>query len=217
MRQRRIPDRITIVFVRPVTEGVLMGIAGAAATVIGLFLVGVFFYVEAGLRQPAGPTRAALRPYMRAGVRIVMLLFALALFLPLALATLDLAWARAVYVVLTVLLMAANVETALRLRRAAGGRTLVLNEIAGTVGVVLIAVLPWALGGGRPGREELTLAAVLALAAAFLSVSAMALSAFDTAVSDAPPAATDRPRAAADPPPAPARAVADRPPSDPAG
>lgn len=193
---------------RPVTEGVLMGVAGAAATVIGLFLVGVFFYVEAGLRQPAGPARTALRPYMRAGVRIVMLLFALALFLPLAVALLPVGWALAVYVVLTLSLVAANVETAWRLRRAGGGRTLVLNEIGGTVGVVLIAVLPWVLGGGRPGREELTLAAVLALAAAFLSVSAMALSAFDTASADAPAAA---PPAEAAPPPPPEAAPPPKP------
>jgi enamine deaminase RidA (YjgF/YER057c/UK114 family) len=171
-----------------VTEGLLLGIAGVSATVVGLFLVGAFFYVEAGMRQQDGQARAAMQPYMRAGTRIVMLLFALALFLSLALAALDLSWARALYVVLTLLVVVANVETALRVRsvRLPGQpRTLLLNEIVGTIGVVLIAVLPWVLGGWRPGREELTLAALLALGTAFVSVGAMALSAFDVARLDA--------------------------------
>jgi enamine deaminase RidA (YjgF/YER057c/UK114 family) len=171
-----------------VTEGLLLGIAGVSATVVGLFLVGAFFYVEAGMRQQDGHARAAMQPYMRAGTRIVMLLFALALFLSLALAALDLSWARALYVVLTLLLVVANVETALRVRsvRLPGQpRTLLLNEIVGTIGVVLIVVLPWVLGGWRPGREELTLAALLALGTAFVSVGAMALSAFDVARLDA--------------------------------
>ena len=173
---------------RPVTDELLLGIAGVSATVVGLFLVGAFFYVEAGMRQQDGPARATMQPYMRAGTRIVMVLFALALFLSLALAALDLAWARALYVVLTLLLIAANVETALRVRsvRLPGQpRTLLLNEIVGTIGVVLIAVLPWAIGGWRPGREELMLAALLALGTAFVSVGAMALSAFDVARLDA--------------------------------
>jgi 2-iminobutanoate/2-iminopropanoate deaminase len=174
--------------VRPVTEGLLLGIAGVSATVVGLFLVGAFFYVEAGMRQQDGQARAAMQPYMRAGTRIVMLLFALALFVSLALAALDLSWARALYVVLTLLLVVANVETALRVRsvRLPGQpRTLLLNEIVGTIGVVLIVVLPWVLGGWRPGREELTLAALLALGTAFVSVGTMALSAFDVARLDA--------------------------------
>ena len=169
---------------RPVTDELLLGIAGVSATVVGLFLVGAFFYVEAGMRQQDGRARATMQPYMRAGTRIVMILFALALFLSLALAALDLAWARALYVVLTLLLIAANVETALRVRSVGlpgQPRTLLLNEIVGTIGVLLIAVLPWAIGGWRPGREELTLAALLALGTAFVSVGAMALCAFDPA------------------------------------
>ena len=172
------------------TDELLLGIAGVSATVVGLFLVGAFFYVEAGMRQQDGRARAAMAPYMRAGTRIVMLLFALALFLALALAALDLAWARALYVVLTLLVIAANVETAVRVRsvRLPGQpRTLLLNEIVGTIGVLLIAVLPWAIGGWRPGRPELTLAALLALGTAFVSVGAMALSAFDVARLDAGP------------------------------
>lgn len=96
---------------------------------------------------------------------------------------------------LSVLLVVANVETAVKVRatRVTQSRTLLLNEIAGTVGVVAIVVLPWILGGLRPSREDLTLAAFLALATAFASVGAIALSTFDLARLDsAPPGAEVR-------------------------
>lgn len=180
---------------RPVSDELLLGIAGVAATVIGLFLVGVLFFVEGGMRGPARESRVELWRYMRSGTRIVMLLFAMALLLSLALVALELPWARALFVVLSALLVVANVETAVKVRatRVTQSRTLLLNEIAGTVGVVAIVALPWILGGPRPSREDLTLAAFLALATAFASVGAMALSTFDLARLDsAPPAAKVR-------------------------
>lgn len=168
---------------RPVTDELLLGVAGVSATVIGLFLVGVFFYVEAGMRQLADSGRADLQTYMRAGTRIVMVLFAMALLLSLALVAFDLSWARGLFVVMSVVLVAANVETAVRVRaaRVTGTRTLLFNEVAGSVGVVAIVVLPWALGGLRPSREDLTLATLIALATAFVSVGAIALFSFDVA------------------------------------
>ncbi|GAA4162720.1 hypothetical protein GCM10022251_44230 [Phytohabitans flavus] len=179
---------------RPVTDELLLGIAGVAATVIGLFLVGVLFFVEGGMRGPAREGRAELWRYMRSGTRIVMLLFAMALLLSLALVALELPWARALFVVLSAVLVVANVETALKVRATlvTQSRTLLLNEIAGTVGVVAIVALPWILGGLRPNREDLTLAALIALATAFTSVGAIALSTFDIARLDAVPSGGGR-------------------------
>jgi 2-iminobutanoate/2-iminopropanoate deaminase len=184
--------------VRPASDELLLGIAGVAATVIGLFLVGVLFFVEGGLRG-SREGRIELWRYMRSGTRIVMVLFAMALLLSLALVALELPWARALFVVLSAVLVAANVETAAKVRatRVTQSRTLLLNEIAGTVGVVAIVALPWILGGLRPSREDLTLAAFLALATAFVSVGAIALSTFDIA----------RLGAAGEPPPAPSPAT----------
>jgi 2-iminobutanoate/2-iminopropanoate deaminase len=189
----RIP--FTIITVRPASDELLLGIAGVSATVIGLFLVGVLFFVEGGMRWSGRESRAELWRYMRSGTRIVMLLFAMALLLSLALVALELSWARALFVVLSALLVVANVETAVKVRatRVTQSRTLLLNEIAGTVGVAAIVALPWILGGLRPSREDLTLAAFLALATAFASVSAMALSTFDLArLESAPPSAEVR-------------------------
>lgn len=174
---------------RPVSEELLLGIAGVTATVTGLFLVGVFVFVEAGLRRAEDSGHAVLRPYMRASTRIVMVLFAMPLLLPLALAAFDLSWARALYVVLSLALIATNVDTAVRVgsTRITGSRTLLFNEVAGTVGVVAIVVVPWARGGLRPDREDLTLAALIALATAFASVATIALSGFDIERLDAAP------------------------------
>jgi hypothetical protein len=47
--------------------------AEVSATLIGLFLVGVFFYVETGFRR-LGAAREAFEPYFRAGTRIVLVL-----------------------------------------------------------------------------------------------------------------------------------------------
>jgi hypothetical protein len=171
---------------RPVTDELLLGIAGVAATVSGLFFVGVFFYLEFGLRSERGGGRAADQRYMRAGTRIVMVLFAMVLLLSLALVAFDLSWCRVLFVVMSVILVATNIETAVRFRsvRLAGTRTMLFNEIAGSVGVLAVVVLPWALGGLRPSREDLTLATLIALGTALLSVGAIALSAFDTAQAD---------------------------------
>lgn len=83
---------------RQVSDELPLGIAGVAATVIGLFLVGVLFFVEGGMRGPARESRVELWRYMRSGTRIVMLLFAMALLLSLALVAFELPWARALFV-----------------------------------------------------------------------------------------------------------------------
>jgi hypothetical protein len=165
--------------VRPASDELLLALAGVSATVIGLFIVGVFFYVEAALRLPE---RAGLRPYMRSATRIVMVLFAMPIMLPLAVVAFALPWARVLFLLLSVVLVAANVDSARRIRRVPGpgrSRTLLLNEVAGTVGVVVLVVLPWILGALRPSREDLTLAALLAFGLGFASVATMALFIFD--------------------------------------
>jgi hypothetical protein len=169
--------------VRPVSDELLLGIAGVAATVSGLFFVGVFFYLEFGIRSERGGGRPSVQRYMRAGTRIVLVLFAMVLLLSLALVAFDLSWSRALYVIMSVILVATNVETVVRLRsvRFAGRRTMLFNEVAGSIGVLAIVVLPWAIGGLRPSREDLTLGTLIALATALLSVGAIALSAFDSA------------------------------------
>jgi hypothetical protein len=166
---------------RPVSDAFLLNVAEVSATLIGLFLVGMFFFVETGFRR-LGRERELLEPYFVASTRIVLILYALPLALSLTLVTLTLGWSRALFALFCLVLVAANVDTLVRMRRVAQvNRSLVLltNEAIGTFLVVLIVVVPWALGGFHPTREDLTWAILLSLAAGFLSIGAAILAVFE--------------------------------------
>ncbi len=155
--------------------------AEVSATLIGLFFVGVFFYVDSGLRR-LEHVRAVFEPYLRAGTRITLIVFAIPLSLSLSLVALDLVWSRILFVLLSVTLIAANVDTLVRIgaaARATGSRLFLANEIFATALTVLLIVLPWVLGGLRPTREDLTWAILLSFAAGFLSICATVMSVFD--------------------------------------
>jgi hypothetical protein len=151
---------------RPVSDDFLLNVAEVSATLIGLFLVGVFFYVETGFRR-LGREREALEPYIRSSTRIVFLLIAIPLALSLTLVSLELPWSRVLFVLLSVLLVAANVDTILRVlpvARATRSTVLLVNEALGSALVVILVLVPWILGGLHPTREDLTWAILLSLA-----------------------------------------------------
>jgi hypothetical protein len=168
---------------RQVSDAFLLNVAEVSATLIGLFLVGVFFYVETGFRR-LGSTRDRLEPYFRAGTRIVLILYALPLFLSLTLVVLGPVWNRVLFGLFSLVLVAANVDSFARVRgiaTATGSRVWLVNELVGSAAVLALVVTPWALGGIDPTREDLTWAILLSFGAGFLSVSALVLSAFDVA------------------------------------
>jgi hypothetical protein len=92
-------------------------------------------------------------------------------------------WNRVLFALLSFLLLAANVDTLRRIPDVAGvsGRAsvLVLNELLGTAAVLALVVIPWALGGLDPSREDLTWSILLSLAAGFVSAAAVVLSVFE--------------------------------------
>jgi hypothetical protein len=173
--------------VRPVSDDFLLNMAEVSGALGGLFLVGVFYFVERGLGQL--DELRAVAAYFRAGTRIVLILFAMSLLLSLALIVLEPIWNRVLFAVLSVLLVAANVDTARRigsvtqLTRSFG---LLANEIVGTIAVVVIVTIPWILGGLHPTREDLTWAILLSFGVAFLSVCTLVLSAFDISRGESP-------------------------------
>ena len=169
---------------REVSDAFLLNMAEVSATLIGLFLVGVFFYVETGFRQLDERTREVMEPYFRAGTRIVLLLYALPLGLSLTLVVLGPTWNRVVFLLFSVMLLAANADTLPRIRavaRVTGSNGFVVNELVGSLAVLLLVLIPWVLGGLHPSREDLTWAILLSFASGFFSVSALVLSVFDTA------------------------------------
>jgi hypothetical protein len=168
---------------RPVSNAFLLNMAEVSATLIGLFLVGVFFYVETDVRRTER-VRETFDPYLRAGTAITLIVFAIPLLLSLSLVALEPAWSRGLFALLSVLLLAANVQTAVRVRGVAsaiGSTTMLVMEVVTTVLALTLVVLPWALGGLHPTREDLTWAILLALVAGFISMAATVLSAFDVA------------------------------------
>ena len=178
---------------REVSDAFLLNMAEISAALIGLFLVGVFFYMETGLRR-AGPARAVFEPYLRSGTRITFIVFAFPIGLSLALVALEPVWARVLFALLSLILLAANVDSAVRVRGVAkvtGSIALLVNEVVTTIVATAILVTPWALGGLHPTREDLAWAILLSFAAGFLSIGAVVISAFDIARLDAAAPALD--------------------------
>ena len=164
---------------REVSDAFLLNMAEVTAALAGLFLVGIFFFVESGFR---GRESAALEPYFRSGTRIVLILFSFPLLLSMTLVVMDPVWSHLLFALLSVLLIAANVDSVRRVRGVGEtSRTLLINELLGTALVVFIVALPWILGGIDPSREDLTWSIILSFAVGLLSVGAIVLSAFDLA------------------------------------
>jgi hypothetical protein len=169
--------------VQEVSDAFLLNMAEVSATFIGLFLVGVFFYVETGFRR-LEQGREVFEQYFRAGTRIVLILYTLPLGLSLTLVVLSLNWNRVIFALLSVILLVANVDSFTRVRGIAsltGSPILLVNELLGSVAVVILVALPWILGGFHPTREDLTWAILLSFASGFFSVIALVMSAFDIA------------------------------------
>ena len=166
---------------REVSDAFLLNVAEVTAALAGLFLVGVFFFVERGFRRWKGE---AVERYFRSGTRIVLILFAFPLLLSMTLVAMDPVWSHLLFLALSVILVAANVDSfrrVLAISRMRSSKTLVINELVGTATVVLIVLLPWILGGIDPDREDLTWSILLSFATGFLSVAALVLSAYDMA------------------------------------
>ena len=168
---------------QPVSDELLLQLAGISAGLVGLFLVGVFFFIETGFRRVTDDHEAVKR-YFKSGTRIVLVLFAFPIFLSLSLVALDPVWSRVLFVVLSLLLIVANVDSARRVRPIARSPRMLgfsAIEILGTIGVLLLVVLPWILGGFEPTREHFMWAILIAFVIGFISFSAVVLSAFDVA------------------------------------
>lgn len=168
---------------RNVSDAFLLNMAEVSAALIGLFMVGIFFFADTGFRR-LDQAREIVEPYFRASTRIVLVLYALPLGLSLSLVVLTPVWSQVLFALLSLMLLAANVDTAVRIRAVAkvtGSTALLVNELAGTAAVLVIVALPWILGGLHPTREDLAWAILLSFAAGFASIAALMLFVLDLA------------------------------------
>ena len=167
----------------PVADAFLLLIAEVSASLIGLFLVGMIFYIQTGFGQ-LERSRVVVEPYFRASTRIVLILYSIPLVLSLTLVALPILWSRLLFLMLIVGLVASNITTALGVRpvmRVTGNRTLFINELVGTAGVALMVILPLASGGFSPSRDDLVPPVLISLGIAFLSTCVLVLTLFDIA------------------------------------
>lgn len=174
---------------RHVSDAFLLNMAEVSGGLLGLFVVGVLFFAETGFRRLEDQRSRVVEAYFRASTRIVLLLFVISLSLSLTLVVLEPIWSTVLFALLSVALLAANLDTALGIRsvqQETGSRMLLINEIGGTAAVIALVALPWILGGPTPTREHLTWAILISFAAAIASVFVLVLSIFDLA-SEAPP------------------------------
>lgn len=164
-----------------VSDEFFLTMAEVSAGLVGLFLVGIFFYIQTGFSR-LGEADETVKAYFKASTRIILILFAIPLGLSFSLVALGDAVSAAIFAILALTLLAANVDTVLRMRtvaRAGRSALLVANELIGTLGVLVLVSVPWILGGLSPDREDLTWAILLAFAIGFVSIGTLVLSAFD--------------------------------------
>jgi hypothetical protein len=164
-----------------VSDAFLLTMAEVSSGLVGLFLVGIFFFIQTGFSR-FGKANDGVKAYFKASTRIILILLAIPLGLSFSLVVLEDIWSTVVFVVLGLTLVAANIDTAVRVRTATvatHSKLLLANEVVGTVGVIALVSLPWVFGGLTPGREDLAWAILLAFATGFLSICTLVLSAFD--------------------------------------
>lgn len=167
----------------PVSDDFLIAIAEISAALIGLFLVGMIFYIQTGFDR-LERSRAVVEPYFRAATLITFISFAIPLGVSLTLVALPIVWSRLAYLALVAGLIVVNFSTVKAVRacvRVTGLRLLVMMEVVGTAVVALMVILPLVTGGLRPEREDFVPAILLSLAIGFLSTCVLVLTLFDIA------------------------------------
>lgn len=166
-----------------VSDDFLIAVAEISAALIGLFLVGMIFYIQTGFDR-LERSRGVVEPYFRAATLITFISFAIPLGVSLTLVAFPIVWSRLLYVALVVGLVVVDFSTVKAVRdcvRLTGLRLLVMMEVVGTAVVALMVILPLVAGGLRPEREDLVPAILLSLGIGFLSTCVLVLTLFDIA------------------------------------
>lgn len=177
------------------TDEFLLGLAGIAATLVGTFLVAVFFYLDSGLHRARGGADNA-DEYMRAAARWVLIAYSLPLTVALALAGAEGVGSTVAFVVCAAALVVATIDTSRRISRTGVARrslALATNEILTSLTVVAVVALPWVLGGWTPSSGEFVPSLLLSLAMGFTSTAAVTMSLFDAEEVSAPAPASATP------------------------
>lgn len=161
----------------PVSDSLLLELAGITASLLGFFVVGVFFYVQRGLFPHAAQ---AAQQYMQAATRTVIVLYGMTLGISMGLVAFDPPVAGLLYFGLSIVLLWSVVRTSLAISRLHHALEIrVIPQIPMWLAAFASFVAPWVMGGTSPSREQLTLAILLLGVLAFASSASLVLSTFD--------------------------------------
>jgi hypothetical protein len=159
----------------------LIGLAGVSATLLGAFVVGVFFYIDSEQHRHLTASLAA-DLYLRAGVQWIFILLALPLFVSLALVSTETLYGAIIFIFFSVILVGSTVDTARRILALMGPRPsmgVLINNWFSAAAVVAIVALPWIIGGWLPSAEAYMPSIILALLAGFSSIAILVIMQFD--------------------------------------
>lgn len=165
---------------KQIPDTLLLTTAQISATLIGLLLVGVFFYLEAGFHRLADVLPQA-RPFLRATSKLLVAQYGMVLGLSLGLIALGPVWITVLSVALSLAVVAGLVDwtrSTYRLPRVVRRAVRVRPWMAWPI-VLPPLVLPWLLDGWLPGRQAFTLTLLLEGGLAFLNTASVLLLAFD--------------------------------------
>jgi hypothetical protein len=160
-----------------VSDAFLLEVAGIAASLLGFFVVGVFFFVQRGMFPKAAEHA---QRYMQAATGSIIVLYGMTLALSLALVVLPASGVAVMYLGFSLVLLWSVTRTnsaIRRLHRALGIR--LMSPLAMWSATAAIVGVPWVLGGVAPTRVHLAWAIGVIGVFAFTSSASLVLAAFD--------------------------------------
>jgi hypothetical protein len=164
-----------------VGQDFLLGLAGVSATLLGTFIVGVFFYIDSDMHRRLASSRAT-DIYFRSATRWVFAAYSIPLLVPLVLVSMVPLLGAMTFAVLGGILTLMTIDTGRRLLvngRSGMARALVVNEWLTSAAVLAAIILPWALGGWIPEAAAFVPSLLLLLACGFVSTAALVMAQFD--------------------------------------
>jgi hypothetical protein len=175
-------------------QGFLTALSGVSATLIGAFLVGVFFYIDSEQHRHLTASAAADR-YLRAGVQWIFIAFAMPLFVSLSLVSMNPLIGFIVFVFFSLILVASTIDTGRRILAPGGSGaslSLLMNHWFATAAVVAIVIMPSMIGGWLPSAGAYVPSMLLGLVAGFSSTAALVMAQFDSTMGMSQDADSDR-------------------------
>ena len=160
-----------------VSDAFLLEVAGIAASLLGFFVVGVFFFVQRGMFPRAAEDA---QRYMQAATGSIIVVYGMTMVLSLALVVLPSSWVSLMYLGFSLVLLWSVAQTNLAIRRLHRALDIrLMSPLVMWSAAVAIAGIPWVLGGSTPSRAHLAVAVGVTGLFAFTSSASLVLSAFD--------------------------------------